>query len=181
MTRTLHLGCGEAKREGAIGVDMNPASQADVICDLDMCNYPFADDQFDLIVCEHVLEHLENVIHAMEEIHRVGRPGARVWVQVPHFSSVYYYRDPTHKHPFSLHTFDYFIEGTPVRQFHYSKAEFRLLRAEFPPPRNAGILKRMAFAVINRHKDGYEKHLSFLLPRHSLEFELEIIKNAYRP
>jgi len=180
MTRILHLGCGVAKWKGAIGVDINSSADVDVICDLDARNYPFADSQFDLIVCEHILEHLHDVIHAMEEIHRLGKPGARVLVRVPHFSSVYYYYDPTHKHPFSLHTFDYFIAGSPVRQFQYSRVEYHLLRAEFPPPQNAGILKRIAFSLINCYKDWYEKHLAFVFPRHSLAFELEVVKNEDR-
>lgn len=176
--RVLHLGCGKSKRAGAIGADLNRHSNADVICDLDGVGFPFADNQFDLVICEHVLEHLKHLIRAIEEIHRVAKPHARVYVQVPHFSSVHFYSDPTHEHAFGLHTFDYFIRGTAVRDFEYSKAEFQLLRASFPPPMNAGWLKRTAYVLINRYKDWYEKHLVFVLPRHSLEFELQVIKPA---
>ena len=178
--RILQLGCGPEKKPGVIAVDINPHSVADVICDLDIFPYPFSDNVFDRIICEHILEHLEDVIRTMEEIHRIAKPGARVLVQVPHFSSVYYYRDPTHRHPFSLHTFDYFIAGTPVRKFQYSDAEYRLVRAEFPPPQKASRLKRFIFRMINRYKDFYEEHLAFLIPRHLLEFELEIVKSAHR-
>ena len=37
----LDLGCGSKKRPGAIGVDINAASGADVIHDLDVLPYPF--------------------------------------------------------------------------------------------------------------------------------------------
>jgi SAM-dependent methyltransferase len=176
MPRVIHLGCGKKKWAGSIGLDINPSSDADLICDLNACSYPFAESQFDLIVCEHVLEHLDDVVKTMEEIHRIAKSGARVLVRVPHYSSVYYYRDPTHKHPFSLHSFDYFLKETPVGQFHYSGVEYRLLAAEFPPPVDASILKRMFFRLINRYGDFYEKHLAFILPRHLMEFHLQVVK-----
>jgi SAM-dependent methyltransferase len=161
-------------------MDVNSHSAADVLCDLNQTAYPFADDTFDLILCEHVLEHLDDVIAVMEEIHRVGRPSARVIVRVPHFSSVHYYSDPTHKHPFGLHSFDYFLPGTAVREFHYSPVEFRLVRAGFPPPAGAGPLKRAAFGLINRFQDQYERRLAFVMPRHLLEFELDVVKPTHR-
>ena len=34
--RTLDVGCGINKYPGAIGIDRNPASRADVLCDLDL-------------------------------------------------------------------------------------------------------------------------------------------------
>ena len=45
--KILDVGCGIHKYPGAIGVDRNPASRADVICDLDHFPYPFADSSFD--------------------------------------------------------------------------------------------------------------------------------------
>lgn len=177
MNSVLHLGCGRTKRPGAIGADINPASDADVRCDLDAPAFPFATGTFEYVICEHVLEHLENVIKVMEEIHRVSKPDATVLVQVPHFSSVHYYADPTHKHPFALHSFDYFVEGAALHGFSYSPARFQVMRAEFPPPASARSLKRATFGLINRHKDWYEKHLSFILPRHLVEFELRVLKD----
>jgi SAM-dependent methyltransferase len=178
--RVLHLGCGQSKQPGAVGVDLNPRSAADVRCDLNRFAYPFADNSFELVLCEHVLEHLDDVISVMEEIHRIGQAGARVVVRVPHFSSVYYYADPTHRHPFALHSFDYFLPGTAVHEFHYSPVEFRLVRAGFPAPAGSGALKRAVFKWINRFADFYERRLAFILPRHLLEFELDVVKPADR-
>ena len=178
--RVLQLGCGSDKYPGAIGLDVNPRSEADVICDLNLYPYPFAADTFDLVLCEHILEHLDDVIKVMEEIHRVSRAGARVIIRVPHFSSVYYYSDPTHKHPFGRHSFDYFVPGTPVRKFNYSSVEFHLVQVGFPPPPDAGWIKRAIFRRINGFGDFYERRLTFIFPRHLLEFHLEVIKYADR-
>ena len=42
----LDVGCGIRKQPGAIGIDRNPASRADVLADLDHSPYPFADSSF---------------------------------------------------------------------------------------------------------------------------------------
>lgn len=174
--KVLQLGCGPHKHPDAIGVDINPRSAADVICDLDAVPYPFASNSFDLILCEHILEHLNDVIQTMNELHRICKPQGRILVEAPHYASTYAFRDPTHKHFFSVHSFDYFVEGTPVYQFRYSDVQFRLLRVEFPPPTQAGFLKRFVFKLINRHIDWYERHLAFIFPRHLLRFELMVVK-----
>ncbi len=38
--RILDVGCGINKLAGSIGIDRNPASRADVICELDQFPYP---------------------------------------------------------------------------------------------------------------------------------------------
>jgi SAM-dependent methyltransferase len=176
MKSCLHLGCGKRKRPGAIGVDIYAGSDADVLCDLNRFPYPFASDTFDEIIAEHVLEHLDDLVGVVEELHRIARPGARLLVEVPHFSSVFYYQDPTHRHPFTSRTFDYFVHGTDVHHFGYSKACLEVVKVEFPPPPEAGPVKRAFFRWVNRHIDAYEKHLAFVLPRHLMRFELKIVK-----
>lgn len=174
--RVLHVGCGPSKLAGAIGLDVNPASSADVIHDLEHFPYPFQDDEFDEIVCEHVLEHLTNLIRVMEELHRITRPGGRIRVTCPYFSSIYFYRDPTHRTFFTAHTFDYFLPSSPLQQFHYSWAQFGLQAVEFPPPAGASRFKRRLYALLNRHIDFYEKFLAFVLPRHTIYYELIVLK-----
>ncbi len=176
MARILHLGCGLHKHLDSICVDLNPWSDADVLCDLNQFPYPFARDSFDRIICVHVLEHLDDIIRVVEEIVRVARPGAILTVEVPHFSSVYFHQDPTHKHAFTSRTFDYFIPGKEVWGFHYSTSQLDLIYVEFPPPSNAGNVKKIIFRWINQNIDFYEKHLAYIIPRHLLRFELKVVK-----
>lgn len=49
----------------------------------DLCALPFDKDTFDLILCNHVLEHIPDDLKAMEEIHRVLKPGGTAILQVP--------------------------------------------------------------------------------------------------
>jgi len=50
---------------------------------MDITNIPFGDNHFDLIVCNHVLEHIPNDRMAMGELFRVLKPGGLAILQVP--------------------------------------------------------------------------------------------------
>lgn len=50
---------------------------------LDVMMLPFPDDSFDLVICNHVLEHVGDDRVAMSELHRVLRPGRPALLQVP--------------------------------------------------------------------------------------------------
>jgi SAM-dependent methyltransferase len=54
---------------------------ADVVADI--CDLPFPNDEFDLILCNHVLEHIPNDITAMTELYRVLKKGGTLIAQVP--------------------------------------------------------------------------------------------------
>lgn len=49
----------------------------------DICNLPFKDNSFDIILCNHVLEHIPNDDKAMQELYRVMKPGGYGIFQIP--------------------------------------------------------------------------------------------------
>ena len=49
----------------------------------DICALPFNNDQYDLIFCNHVLEHIPDDKKAMEELYRVLKKGGTLIAQVP--------------------------------------------------------------------------------------------------
>mgnify|MGYP000369874884 FL=1 len=46
-------------------------------------NIPFPDNFFDLVVCSEVLEHLHEYNDAVKEMHRVLKPGGKLYASVP--------------------------------------------------------------------------------------------------
>jgi len=50
---------------------------------LDITALPFSNEQFDWVICNHVLEHIEDDKKAMGEIYRVLKPGGSAVLQVP--------------------------------------------------------------------------------------------------
>ncbi|WGD35357.1 class I SAM-dependent methyltransferase [Olleya sp. YS] len=49
----------------------------------DICNLPFEDNSYDIILCNHVLEHIPDDTKAMQELFRVMKPGGFGVFQIP--------------------------------------------------------------------------------------------------
>jgi SAM-dependent methyltransferase len=49
----------------------------------DICNLPFEDNAYDIIFCNHVLEHIPNDTKAIQELFRVLKPGGMGIFQIP--------------------------------------------------------------------------------------------------
>jgi len=49
----------------------------------DICNLPFESDLYDVILCNHVLEHIPDDTKAMQELYRVLKPGGMAILQIP--------------------------------------------------------------------------------------------------
>ncbi|KJD33504.1 SAM-dependent methyltransferase [Tamlana nanhaiensis] len=49
----------------------------------DICNLPFEDNSYDVIFCNHVLEHIPDDTKAMQELYRVLKPGGWGIFQIP--------------------------------------------------------------------------------------------------
>jgi SAM-dependent methyltransferase len=62
----------------SIDLDGNSAMMA-----MDITAMDFADETFDAVVCNHVLEHIPNDRQAMQELNRVLKPGGWASIQVP--------------------------------------------------------------------------------------------------
>ena len=49
----------------------------------DICNLPFSDNTYDVILCNHVLEHIPDDTKAMQELYRVLKPSGMGIFQIP--------------------------------------------------------------------------------------------------
>jgi len=55
---------------------------------MDIRDMPFKDNTFDVLMCNHVLEHIDDELKATKEIYRVLKPGGWAILQVPLDSSL---------------------------------------------------------------------------------------------
>ncbi|HEY4517747.1 MAG TPA: class I SAM-dependent methyltransferase [Candidatus Paceibacterota bacterium] len=176
--KALDVGCGSRKLPGAIGVDIVKTPQVDVLHDLALFPWPFETNTFDLIFLNHALEHMEELLKTMSEIHRIARPGARIVIQVPYFRSADAYTDPTHRHFFTSRSLDYFVEGTGCDEYRYVPIRFKKLGFWYGwPQRSRNSLRRALKGVMHRYPQWYDQYLSLLLPVDCLTWELEVIKD----
>ncbi len=184
MTKTLDVGCGDNKMEGAIGLDNNPRTAADVIHDLGVIPYPFPDNEFDLVVSNHVVEHVPDVMAFIGELYRITRNGGRIRLLTPHYTNPDWANDPTHRNHINSYTFNTFMPGRRVFEFYtdiqlkpvrtyVSLAElWRLLGFEFL----VNLDQRMPSMRFMRKF--WEQYLSYIFRGKELQFEFEVVKDV---
>lgn len=189
MTTVLDVGCGRAKTRGAIGIDVNAKTEADVVHDLDQFPWPFPPDHFERVICNHIVEHVADMVGFMQEVHRIARRQAHVEIVTPHFSNRFSFTDPTHRRHLSLRSFDYFATPAPrafpniiQRIFEtkydvpgfYTGSRFRIVRAHLRMARPYRLTGIQWFA--NQFGDFYELYWAFIFPARDLYFTLQVVK-----
>ena len=106
----LNLGSGPVPKGGLYSVDHADIEGIDIIADLNEPLTLLPDNCAEYVFTSHTLEHIDNLLQLLGEIHRITRPGGVIEIVVPHFSNPYYYSDPTHVHFFGLYTMSYFAD-----------------------------------------------------------------------
>jgi SAM-dependent methyltransferase len=176
---SLDVGCGPYAKRGDVGIDRSPGPAVDIVHDLNVFPWPIADATFERVLCTDVLEHLPEIIPVMEEIHRVGTPGAIVQIEVPTASSRYFYTDPTHVRGFGYRSFEYFEPNTEyASRYGYSRVAFAVRRIRFVKEPGSGLrlLDRLMCWFANTYPHLYEARFSYIYPMDGLHFELQVIK-----
>jgi SAM-dependent methyltransferase len=122
----INFGSSGTNKPGFINVDIRASVNPDVIHDLNVFPYPFEDSSADTIELVHVLEHLDKPFQAMEEFHRILKPGGILYISVPHFSRGFTHTE--HSHGFDV-SFPYYFTMRFPNQFYgveYKLASMRL-------------------------------------------------------
>ncbi|HSK73171.1 MAG TPA: methyltransferase domain-containing protein [Pyrinomonadaceae bacterium] len=180
--KILDVGCGVNKYEGAIGLDNNPRAAADVIHDLGDFPYPFADNEFDLIVSSHSIEHIPDVMRFVAELYRITKPGGRMKIVTPHYTNPDWANDPTHRNHFNSYSFNVFIPEKqnfafytdvklkPVKTYVSLANLWRALGVEFLVNLDQKAPK------LRFTRKFWEHYLSYIFRGKELHFEFEVIK-----
>lgn len=172
-TLVLNLGCGRKKLVGAVNLDITPDTNPDVVHNLNETPWPFPDNTFTKVRAIDVIEHLEDILKTMEEVHRICKPGAKVEIVVPHFSCANAFQDPTHRHFFSVFSFDYFT-GAHEHDY-YTRARYRPVQAQivFQPT----LLNKLIHRLAARWPKRYEMRWAWRFPAWLLSIVLEVEKS----
>jgi len=82
--KCLNIGSGSTKYcKSIVNVDLFPMEKVDVIGDAAFL--PFKEEIFSLVICQAVLEHVENPSQSVKEIQRVLKKKGIVYVEIPFF------------------------------------------------------------------------------------------------
>src|SRR3989338_7233650 len=128
-TRKINLGCGKDYRPGWINVDFNKEVRADIHADFTK-KLPFPNNYVDIVLLDNVLEHIqpERFFFFIEELNRICKKGAKIHIYVPHFSSIYAFKHPTHYKYFGVDTFNIMKPEKAFNGERYTKARFKINR-----------------------------------------------------
>lgn len=149
----LDLGCGRSKIKGAMGVDIEEYSNIDIICDLNKFPYPFKDKKFNVINCHDILEHLDDLTKIMKELYRILKNNGEIKISAPHFTNLWAFSDPTHKHFFGYRTFEFYC-GMQDNYLDLFKIKYR--RITF------GKFFKFLEIIFNKFPDIYESRFAFI-------------------
>ena len=106
----LNLGASDRAIPGFLSVDIAPP--ADMIADLSQ-PWPWFTSSVDEVVAFDVIEHIEDRIHFMNELHRTLKPGAVATIEVPNATKGSgFAQDPTHKSQWCINSWQYFEAGS---------------------------------------------------------------------
>jgi ubiquinone/menaquinone biosynthesis C-methylase UbiE len=182
--KILDVGCGVNKHPGAIGIDFNSRTHADVIHDLGVVPYPFDDNEFDEIVSNHVIEHVPDVMAFISELHRITKPDGRIKLITPHYSNPDWPTDPTHRNHFNSYSFNCFMQDRRLFPF-YTDVELKPVRV-YVTLANLWRAIGVQFIVnLDQHASFFrftrklwEHYLSFIMRGKELHFEFSVVKKA---
>jgi SAM-dependent methyltransferase len=175
LALVLDIGCGKNKQEaGAVGLDREPGSDADVLAELRHFPWPIRDHAADRIYLSHFLEHQPDVMRAMKEVHRIAKPDALIIIETPHYSSPDSYTDPTHVHHLGLHSFDYFVRDG-FERFTYNAGGFQILERRLTFGGNI-FFDNFGRLIAALSADFYEKHFAWIFPARNIICRLQAVK-----
>lgn len=182
--KILDVGCGANKYPDAIGIDYNPRTDADVVHDLGVVPYPFADNEFDRVICRHVVEHVPDMMALITELHRITKPGGRIEIVTPHYSNPDWPSDLTHRNHLNSYSFKFFVRERKLFPF-YTDLELKPIRL-YVTLANLWRALGIEFLVnldqrwpaFRFTRKFWEFYLNFILRGKDLYFEFEVIKDA---
>jgi len=160
--KKLNLGCGSDIRQDYINLDFQESPGVDIVHNLNKYPWPFEEDEVDEVVMKNILEHLEDPKKSLLELRRICKPGSKIYIRVPHFSSCNVWGDIEHKRGFNYSTF-----LNQNLQEYFKVLNQRITFSHF---------KFYMRPFANRFPLFYEKHFAYSFPAVDLLIELEVKK-----
>lgn len=103
----LNIGAGVTFIPEFVNIDIT--DRGDIQLNLNHDRLPFDDNSVDLIFSNHTIEHLDNYLYGISEIHRVLKHGGELLVGVPYVTlTEFNLVNPYHKQHFNEYSFDFF-------------------------------------------------------------------------
>lgn len=125
----LNLGCGADIKKDYLNVDYQKAKGVDKVINLNKYPLPFKNKSISEIICQDIIEHIDNIPKFMLELKRICKKNAKIYIRVPHFTSRNVWGDLEHKRGFNWDSFNtnkYILNNFEVihKKITFSKLKF---------------------------------------------------------
>ena len=137
------MACGDNSKlwKQLVTLDQYPECKPDVVHNLEVFPYPFADDTFDEVHAYEVLEHLGrqgdyvSYFAQFSELWRILKPGGYLAATCPSWRSIWAFGDPSHTRVINSGSLVFLNQRQYIEQVGKSAmTDFRrLYRADFEP------------------------------------------------
>ena len=171
--KILALGATGKDDPNVLTVDSNAKLSPDVVHDLNQVPWPFKDNQFDSIICHHVLEHLNNFSAAMRELYRICGKAGEIYIELPHHSS-YHASSPDHKMRFHYFSFDRYLDTGKKNPWITAEERFKLVERKITFHKS--FRRIFLHKLFNRCPLSYERFWAYIFPAEHLVLRLQPIK-----
>ncbi len=122
-----------------------------------------------------MIEHVSDVIKAMEEFHRLLRSGGEVFIATPHYTDFSSFCDPTHRWHLTSFSLRYFTE----KEFGFGYYSNAALREDFGARQAACSLEipglRVAVNASPRFRRFWEYYLCYVVRGKLIEWRLKAL------
>ena len=161
----VDLGCGKRKVKNAIGIDADPNSNADIICNLGVEPIPLESNSVDKVTATQFFEHLADPIPVLNEVCRILKKDGVLFIEVPHYSC-------------------HIAHGLGHKQYYSYKEVVQMFRNEI----TCEIIKaRITFYksfrlagiqyLANKFPTSYERFWAYIFPSENIQITARVVKN----
>lgn len=144
MMKKINLGAGKLIKSGKCwdNLDIHDKFGANIILDL---NFPLQikDESYDYVLAHHVLEHLNDTMHRLDDWFRILKKGGKLEIEVPYGNAVWNSID--HKREFRWTTFASYCEhGDDDRKYDVELIKYRFVT------RQTKFRRKLKCFILNR-------------------------------
>jgi len=178
--KILNIGCGSKKTMGSIGLDIVKHPNVDVVHNLTKFPYPFKNNEFDIVIANHILEHIQEdkkFFGLIREIHRILKLNGIFSIEVPYKKGRFSCSILEHTRFFQIGCFDYLNKEEGKNQLlNKSGVYFDVVSQEFSWVTQLGFLNYILKPLYNLYHPFSEVILSNIISPDVVKFELRSVK-----
>lgn len=166
-----------------VGGGIHPVENADIIDfsgnptykhNLNIFPYPIENKTYDVIYCNHTLEHLDDITKVLYEFKRILKDDGEIIIKVPYLTSNFAFECPDHKHYFTFFTLDFYVTNPASHLELWFFPQFLTMKSKKLIFVKGGIRFYNHFFewFANNHPIHYENLLKYIFPAREIEVHM---------